>query len=65
MAELKPCPFCGNDDLEIVGEFIPALQYEYFRVLCACCGASSCGHLHKEIAIKRWNRRAEDGKMHD
>ena len=61
MAELKPCPFCGNDDLEILLEFNPMLKYEYFRVLCSCCGASSCGHLHKEIAIKRWNRRAEDG----
>ena len=56
-AELKPCPFCGNDELEILSEFNRFLRDTYHRVFCPCCGGSGSAHVHKEIAVKRWNRR--------
>ena len=60
MGELKPCPFCGGDDLEILEEYDFELKDTYNRVFCLCCCASTCGHLYKEIAIKRWNRRVDN-----
>ena len=57
MDKLKPCPFCGDDEFEIVAEFVSRLQNTYHTVCCVGCGARSAGHLHREIAIKRWNRR--------
>lgn len=59
--ELKPCPFCGADDPEIVEEIDHMLKQIYTFVRCPCCGASSGGHFRKDVAIKRWNRRANDG----
>lgn len=58
MAELKPkpCPFCGNTNLNVC----------YFSVFCDAryggCGASSGGLTNtEEDAIKKWNRRVNDG----
>lgn len=60
MAELKPCPFCGDDEIEIVSKYDEKLRNVYHRVYCYGCGASIPGHLHVQIAISRWNRRAEN-----
>ena len=59
MAELKPCPFCGDKDL---------IDYEYqnyysspycrLRVACRKCGARGPLCDSKEQAIDAWNKRS-------
>lgn len=62
MAELKPCPFCGNEKVS-VATHTPAKSRPYFTVHCYKCGCSKFTHHKSEIeAIEAWNRRAEDGK---
>ena len=72
MSELKPCPFCGGDDIEIFS------TYPYFRdknaygwmAMCADCGCAVGFILHEpsmlcvefatiDEAIAAWNARAE------
>ena len=62
MAELKPCPFCGEKDLidyGIMGGTMEGFDY----VQCENCGAEIHSiHNGKYIeAIEAWNRRAENG----
>ena len=66
MIELKPCPFCGKEDL-FVGtdhEIDLDLLSGMFAVCCdfqnGGCGACSGYRDTKEEAIEAWNRR--DGK---
>lgn len=56
--KLKPCPFCGGDDLL-------TFQYPYKRkpglrgcfIKCKTCGASSGNYETIEDALKAWNER--------
>ena len=59
MAELKPCPFCGEKENIKVGE-VPIGNYAnlFYKVTCRTCGASSGLDRDKETIIKAWNRRA-------
>lgn len=53
--ELKPCPFCGEEDITIENFF------GHWAVTCECCGAYvACGYQTKKEAIEAWNRRAGD-----
>ena len=49
---LKPCPFCGSEELDITMSDI-----DTFYVVCLGCG--SCGRDEKRVekAIASWNRR--------
>lgn len=70
--ELKPCPFCGRNLLD--------LQYEdredrgrsvyrwHAKIVCLNCFGSAMTHgfepteeVAKQKAIKAWNRRCNDG----
>ena len=56
MSDLKPCPFCGSEDLVVHNEINGA-----FIVCNACCisfdyGEATC----VEDCIEAWNRRAND-----
>ena len=53
MAELEPCPFCGNKDVKVGGW---PLEY----VSCKC-GAEGPKNSSKAIAILEWNRRVDNG----
>ena len=57
MAELKPCPFCGGKDLQVVNVY--GEDYYVDCQTCTTCGPSADTY---EEAIEAWNRRAEDGK---
>jgi Lar family restriction alleviation protein len=72
MIELKPCPFCGGENVGIYAFNIVVDA----RVECRDCGASSGEHnaehvdgeSHEEyearcveLAVTAWNRRAEVG----
>ena len=56
MYELKPCPFCGSE--EVVYKF----EYEVVCAMCKTCGATGSKHFAIDDASEAWNRRAEDGK---
>jgi Lar family restriction alleviation protein len=55
MAELKPCPFCGWDDLAILPD--DAKKFVY------CCKCDTCGPSceTRRESIEAWNRR--DGEQ--
>ena len=60
MAELKPCPFCGREDIHV--KIVKHDGYDIANVFCINCGAQIRAFNSKEAAIKKWNRRADDGK---
>lgn len=53
--ELLPCPFCGGEcaEVELVNE-----EYQWKRVLCWDCDATSRPRPTEAEAIAAWNRRA-------
>ena len=52
--ELKDCPFCGSSEIEIC-------EYELITQVICECGCRSHG-LTEDIAINKWNTRAEPAK---
>ena len=52
--ELKPCPFCGSDDV-ICGRF-----EDVYYVECLYCGAKVESYNGPEDAVAGWNTRAID-----
>lgn len=62
-AELKPCPFCGSNNVELVDEFEKRTEHRYLtyrRVGCNDCGALSGRRDNRTECIERWNRRVND-----
>ena len=58
MNNLKPCPFCGGEDI-IVQELQPYMGDENnWRVLCVGCGCDIQRET-KETVISAWNTRVE------
>jgi Lar family restriction alleviation protein len=54
MTKLKPCPFCGSEDVR-------RTKTEEFRwILCHKCGCSSTFAKSPSVAIRRWNRRPKE-----
>ena len=61
MAELKPCPFCGGKAVFAVIHAAPGEEPRgYVRCENRCCEQSLV--MNKSKAIRKWNRRAENGK---
>lgn len=57
MSELKPCPFCGSNDIEVKQYYNDGW---YWFVTCKNCKAEKI-HQFKGVAIQEWNNRiAED-----
>ncbi len=57
MDKLKPCPFCGNEE---VGICYDSWDEEYYGVKCLICGGSIYPDKEtEEEAIEAWNKRAE------
>ena len=54
MAELKPCPFCGGEDLTMVE------CEEMFFVGCYDCTTCGPAEETEEAATEAWNRRADN-----
>lgn len=59
--KLKPCPFCGSENIEIVRSPIT----ERFIATCNSCAVSSRYFNDEDEAIEGWNRRAEESKQYD
>ena len=58
--ELKPCPFCGSENLEILGgDDIDKLTL----ISCDNCGATVAFEKKTISAKNAWNRRANNDKQ--
>jgi len=55
-SEIKPCPFCGSDEIEIEQTHPEAI---WFR--CSNCGAETSAADHVDKALSIWNQRYEQG----
>lgn len=71
MSELKPCPFCGRQNIELDSskeleeyENFEECHSEYYTLVCdwnkGGCGASSGFYPTIKEAIEAWNRRADN-----
>ena len=61
--ELKPCPFCGNEDVGIaVGAYC---NYEniFFFAVCDNCGSMTKSFRNRDYAENAWNRRAAENEL--
>lgn len=56
VAEIKPCPFCGSEEVHTAINTI-----DNWFVMCEGCGASGRDERTEEKAIASWNKRYEDG----
>ncbi len=64
MSELKPCPFCGGEDIYKVNDGDRNAQVAIHKTTEWAVGCSLCripealSYISEEQAIKAWNRRA-------
>ena len=61
IAELKRCPFCNSDQLEIkevVPEYSVDIPFPDYKIVCLTCNASTGLYGAKKAAISAWNKRA-------
>lgn len=62
--ELKPCPFCGSKahiyQKGVKNEYWHDFNYKYIA-MCNKCKAHVGEYLHRDTAIKAWNRRVGNG----
>ena len=63
MADLKPCPFCGGDRIEIYD--LGHQETPCWFVTCNNCGAEISGFWQESGAIEAWNRRAGEEDKHE
>lgn len=68
MDELKPCPFCGGEEIVIRpvhGYFPKSAHRTYYYIQCRNCFARSGDLWRKSKAIEAWNRRAGEEAQDD
>ena len=63
MTELKPCPFCGSEDIKL--RHYKVNDYDWWYVACVKCRIAIDPMLwddcvSREEAIEIWNRRAKE-----
>lgn len=59
MADLKPCPFCGDKVINIYAYDGCQRDCSIYKIVCNRCGAQVQHRKVMEV-IKAWNRRVED-----
>jgi len=71
MADLKPCPFCGSEEVHTavaevenwiaeVENWLANVTIANHYVMCEGCGAAGRSETTEEKAVESWNRRYED-----
>lgn len=59
MVELKPCPFCGSDNVGFYEDEVQTSEETTTGFIwCHGCDFSSDSFYNEEIAAEKWNRRA-------
>ena len=56
VGELKPCPFCGSADTEVVSSTLMSAQHAVF---CRSCKAHGPVVKSMRYAVPAWNKRAD------
>lgn len=59
MVEYKPCPFCGESENLVFGQYNGTMR-GYFYVECEDCGVELRVRGDLRTAIEAWNKRADD-----
>ena len=66
MDKLKPCPFCGEKNNFKIVDYIEGEDSDepiaVTKIVCGLCEAQIRGYLTKEMAIRVWNRRADNDR---
>ena len=62
--QIKPCPFCGSDDIRI-SKHTNAMKARtnqpfIYSTCCYKCGATFPNRYRKQLLIDCWNRRPKD-----
>jgi len=74
MGELKPCPFCGSDDISVtetmfreplLPEPLNIIESSGFHCTCNECAAETSIEETIEEAIAVWNRRAKQKRIEE
>ena len=71
MSELKPCPFCGGENIGVNrkakehfvwenGAFKRQTVSERFQIKCESCPCGTYFAFYLEDAINAWNRRVDN-----
>lgn len=55
MTELKPCPFCGCEEIEVGYDIHGA-----FWCYCPACWSRTGTYDQDTLAVEAWNRRVKD-----
>jgi len=61
--KLKPCPFCGCKEIDVMGgyeDFYEDFQPHLYYCECEDCRATSGLTVERKDAIKKWNARKEE-----
>ena len=61
MTELKPCPFCGSNDVHLLNAACP--EGDQWSVTCKDCNVwvdHMFDAMSKEEAIELWNKRVKE-----
>jgi Lar family restriction alleviation protein len=61
--EIKPCPFCGSNEVEQFKKVNQIHDVKLFGYCCWNCGAESGISGIEEEAIQKWNKRPYDYDM--
>lgn len=60
MEELKPCPFCGSNRVEVRDNDTDDIWEHAYQVMCWECGIRTLYCKTPERAVELWNRRADE-----
>lgn len=60
MEELKPCPFCGGKAFRLLSGDDDELNLKFCAVHCENCDCRTAFFENFDLAIQRWNRRANE-----
>lgn len=52
--KLKPCPFCGKKEAEVLPS---GILEDFFAIHCTYCHVATRMFLGKKKAIRKWNTR--------
>lgn len=56
---IKPCPFCGAEQDK---DSVESGYWDDYVVVCQHCGARSARNTTATGAVRKWNKRAKEGK---
>lgn len=67
MSSMKPCPFCGSEDVQVVAASVWYGEERIFSVRCGRCGASGPPVMFRaeeqvrgmRLAAHQWNTRQD------